>query len=114
MTDPESETETADTNTDTQTHTQTDDDGREWHEATKRPVTVEWCGPFEDPGVVETLEGDFEVSEQYIEEHGGFVIIRGVRGEVYPCALDIFHDTYKIQDEGDVPGSYLPAEVTDE
>jgi len=70
-----------------------------WREATKRPVTVEFRGPYTDPSVVETIEGDFEVDEEYIEKHDGYVIIRGVEGEVYPCGLDIFRETYV---QGDV------------
>lgn len=66
----------------------------EWEEATKKPVTIQYHGPYDDPQVVETLEGDFEVDEEYIQKHGGFVIIRGVSGEIYPCALDIFVETY--------------------
>lgn len=66
-----------------------------WSAARKRPVEVEYRGPYTDPAVVETLEGDFEVDEEYVEEHGGFVIINGVDGEEYPCALDIFEETYE-------------------
>lgn len=65
-----------------------------WKSATKKPVEVEYRGPFTDPAVVETIEGDFEIDKEYIDEHGGYVIIRGVDGEKYPCALDIFKETY--------------------
>ena len=68
--------------------------GDEWKEATKKPVTIRYRGPYDDPQVVETLEGDFEVDDEYVEKHGGFVIIEGVSGEIYPCALDIFEATY--------------------
>lgn len=67
----------------------------EWKPARKKPVEVEYRGPYDDPAIIETIEGDFEVDEEYIEEHGGYVIIRGVEGEVYPCGLDIFHETYE-------------------
>jgi DNA-directed RNA polymerase subunit RPC12/RpoP len=74
-------------------------DGTEqWQTARKKPVEVEYRGPYTDPEVVETIEGDFEVDEEYIDEHGGYVIIRGVEGEVYPCALDIFEDTYLVHE----------------
>lgn len=43
---------------------------------------------------VETLEGTMEVSD-------GDWIIRGVKGEVYPCKPDIFEATYEPVDEGD-------------
>jgi hypothetical protein len=64
----------------------------DWFAARKKPVEVAVRGPYDDPAVVETLEGDFEVDEEYAE--GGFYIIRGVEGEVYPCRKDIFEATY--------------------
>jgi len=70
----------------------------EWSTAEKRPVEVEYRGPYTEPREIETLEGNFEVDEEYVEEHGGYVIIRGVRGEVYPCALDVFKQTYRNHD----------------
>lgn len=66
----------------------------EWKSAWKKPVEVEFRGPFTETDIIETIGGDFEIDEEYIEEHGGYVIIRGVEGEVYPCAYDIFRDTY--------------------
>lgn len=66
----------------------------EWKPAQKKPVEVEYRGPYEDTDTIETIEGDFEVDEEYIEEHGGYVIIRGVEGERYPCGLDIFRETH--------------------
>jgi hypothetical protein len=66
-----------------------------WRKARKKPVVVEFRGPYTDTEIVETIEGDFEVNEEYINEHGGYVIIRGVEGEVYPCGLDIFRETYE-------------------
>ena len=66
-----------------------------WKRATKKPVTVSYRGPYLDPTVVETIEGDFEIDQEYIEEHGGYVIIQGVDGEIYPCGLDIFEETYQ-------------------
>nr|DAZ20696.1 MAG TPA: PGDYG protein [Caudoviricetes sp.] len=38
--------------------------------------------------VIETLEGDMKVSD-------GDYIIKGVRGEYYPCKPDIFEATYE-------------------
>lgn len=66
-----------------------------WRKARKKPVEVEFRGPYTDTDTIETIEGDFEVDEDYIEEHDGYVIIRGVEGEEYPCGLDIFRDTYE-------------------
>lgn len=45
-----------------------------------------WAG--ENNIVIETLEGDMLARE-------GDYIIRGVRGEFYPCAKDIFEETYE-------------------
>lgn len=71
----------------------------EWKSATKKPVEIRYRGPYDDPMVVETIEGDFEVDDEYIDEHGGFVIIEGVEGEIYPCGLDIFRETYIAEDD---------------
>lgn len=42
--------------------------------------------------VIHTLEGDMEA-------HLGDYIIKGVRGEVYPCAREIFEETYEEVEE---------------
>lgn len=68
-------------------------DDHDWRTVRKKPVEVEARGPYDDPTVVETLEGDFEVDEDYAAQ--GFYIVRGVEGEEYPCRSDIFHDTYE-------------------
>lgn len=67
----------------------------QWMRARKKPVIVEFQGPFTDPEIVETLEGDFEITDEYLDEHGAYVVIRGVEGELYPCALDVFKQTYE-------------------
>ena len=72
----------------------------------KRPVTIEaiqWLGTnlseiddfvggsIANKGttlVIHTLEGDMEASI-------GDYIIKGVKGEFYPCKLDIFAKTYE-------------------
>lgn len=71
----------------------------EWQTARKKPVEVQFRGPYHDTATIETIEGDFEVDEDYIDEHGGYVIIRGVEDEVYPCGYDIFRETYDIVSE---------------
>ena len=48
-----------------------------------------WAG--ENNIVIETLEGDMLARE-------GDYVIRGVRGEFYPCAKDIFEETYEEHD----------------
>lgn len=75
----------------------------EWRSARKKPVVIEYRGPYYDTDTIETIEGDFEVDEEYIEEHGGYVIIRGVEGEVYPCGIDIFRETYEMVSAKDDP-----------
>jgi hypothetical protein len=67
---------------------------QEWQPCQKTEV-VEAKGPYTDPDVVETIEGDYEIDDAYIQEHGGFYLMRGSQGEVYPCALDIFNETYE-------------------
>jgi hypothetical protein len=41
--------------------------------------------------IIKTLEGDMQC-------HTGDYIIKGVRGEFYPCRGDIFEDTYECAD----------------
>lgn len=77
----------------------------------KRPVTVEavqwngenkdeileFCGEArikEDSLFIDTLEETMEASK-------GDYIIKGVKGEFYPCKPDIFEATYKAEDSGD-------------
>jgi len=69
----------------------------DWNTATKKPVEVEYKGPFTDRDTIKTIEGDFEIDADYIDKHGGYVIIKGVDGEMYPCALDIFKETYNYE-----------------
>jgi len=68
----------------------------EWQTARKKPVRVQFRGPYHDTDTIKTIEGNFEVDEDYIDDHGGYVIIRGVEGEVYPCGYDIFRETYDV------------------
>lgn len=44
--------------------------------------------PFSEKLIIPTLEGDIEVSI-------GDYIIKGVKGEFYPCKPDIFKATYE-------------------
>ena len=39
-------------------------------------------------GCIDTLEGEMTF-------HGGDYIIKGVKGELYPCRRDIFEETYE-------------------
>lgn len=74
---------------------------REWFAVRKKPVEVEARGPYFSTDEIDTLEGDFEIDAAYIEEHGGYYIIRGVEGELYPCAADIFEQTYERVGDGE-------------
>ena len=39
--------------------------------------------------VINTLEGNMKMTDKD-------VLIIGVRGEIYPCKIDIFHETYEV------------------
>jgi hypothetical protein len=72
------------------------DEDYNWFDVRKQPVQVEATGPYDDTSVIETMEGDFEVDEEYIDEHGGYYLIKGTQDEVYPCGVDVFKDTYEV------------------
>ena len=87
--------------------------------ATKKPVTIEavkWNGENSEEIIafcgdsaftaVESQMGQTETEELYIKtlegnHHAsvGDYIIKGVKGEFYPCKPDIFENTYDIVDE---------------
>lgn len=77
-------------------------DEMDWAEVQKKPVVVEFSGPFYEPMIVQTLEGEYEIDAEYLEKHSGFVVVKGVEGEVYPCALEIFEETYMWTDGSDI------------
>lgn len=92
----------------------------EWHQAKKRPIVVDYRGPYTDTSVIDTIEGDFDIDQEYINDHDGFVIIRGVEDEIYPCGFDIFRETYAYAGDGEhaiaatplaiVDGRYIPVD----
>lgn len=74
--------------------------------ARKKPVVVEamlytgpnfdevgeWCGAFHagtDYLIIKTLEGNHRANP-------GDWVIKGVKGEFYPCKPDIFDQTYEV------------------
>jgi hypothetical protein len=71
----------------------------QWHEhgdhpAVKAEILSAWASETVGPdthGMIETLEGDHCVSP-------GDWIIKGVKGELYPCKPDIFEATYEPAD----------------
>lgn len=68
-------------------------DKENWKPARKIPLEVDYKGPFYTTQAIETLEGEFEIDQEYASK--GYVLIRGVEGEVYPCRLDVFKRTYQ-------------------
>lgn len=49
-------------------------------------------GKYKGELIIKTLEGDMTVSE-------GDWIIKGIKGEFYPCKNDIFEATYEVVEE---------------
>lgn len=58
-----------------------------WRKFRKRPVIVD-AFQTDQELVIETLEGNMTAKK-------GDWIIRGVKGEMYPCKPDIFEQTYE-------------------
>lgn len=53
-----------------------------------------WIHPADGAPEIQTLEGNLEVAE-------GDYVIRGVKGEFYPCKPDIFEMTYEVAESGE-------------
>lgn len=53
-----------------------------------KPTKGVWINPADGCIMIRTLEGDMKVSD-------GDWVIRGVKGEFYPCKHDIFMETYQ-------------------
>lgn len=55
---------------------------------------AKWCGgtQTDDGVIIKTLEGD------HLGNYGDW-IIKGVKGEFYPCKPDIFEQTYEFVEE---------------
>ena len=62
----------------------------EFRKAVKKPIPIR-CIQINEPFRVETLEGPLE------GKPGDYLMV-GVRGEMYPCAKDIFEETYEFVD----------------
>ena len=60
----------------------------------KKPVVVT-AERLAEPAVIETLEGNMQAS-------AGDWLIKGVRGEFYPCKDDVFRQTYEPVDKDGV------------
>ena len=59
---------------------------------TDQDVVVSYRCPEHPRLILKTLEGQMEASV-------GDYIIRGIKGEYYPCKPDIFHATYEAVDK---------------
>jgi hypothetical protein len=57
-------------------------------QAIKKPIPVR-CIQMQEPFRVETLEG-------IVEGKAGDYLMVGIKDEMYPCAKDIFEETYDI------------------
>ena len=62
-------------------------EGIEWKDCWKKPVKIQY------KEITETIE--IETREGKIYGYAGKdVLLKGIRGEIYPCKIDIFKDTY--------------------
>lgn len=66
----------------------------------KKPVVIEatqWFKDGDHPNVTQNLDGHFgiETLEGFMRANTGDWIIKGVKGEHYPCKPDIFALTYE-------------------
>ena len=60
-------------------------------QAVKKPIPIR-CYQVNEPFKVETLEG-------VMEGKAGDYLMIGLRGEMYPCAKEIFEETYELISE---------------
>ena len=63
-----------------------------WRRYRKLPVVIEARGPLTVAETIETLEGTMRADV-------GDYVIRGVKGETYPCKPDVFAATYETADD---------------
>jgi hypothetical protein len=68
----------------------------EWFDVRSVPTVKEARGPFTDTDTIETIEGRFEVDDEYIDRHGGYYLIREQDMNVYPIAADKFAEFYEV------------------
>lgn len=65
-------------------------DKQEWHKARKKPVIVDWREVEGEKEEIHTREGTLY---GYKDKD---VIIKGIKGEIYPCGKEIFEKTYEV------------------
>ncbi len=64
-----------------------------WKQCRKLPIVVEFREVMPNEDGVETLEG-YKPCDPAIH-----YIMKGIKGEIYPIAKGIFHDTYEVLDD---------------
>jgi len=67
----------------------------EWKKCRKKPIVVEFREVQGEKEMIETREG---ILTAYRDKD---LIIRGLRGEIYPIGKDIFHKSYDVLEEGE-------------
>jgi len=70
-----------------------DDEPQKWGKAKKKPVVVEFREVNGDKEAIQTREG------WLMAYKGKDYIIRGVKGEMYPIAKEIFAETYEVVEQ---------------
>lgn len=61
-----------------------------WKKARKKPIVIEFREPKYEREIIRTLEGSL------VAEKGRDLVIKGLRGELYPIKIDIFKETYEV------------------
>jgi len=70
-----------------------DDEPQRWRKARKKPIVVEFREVNGKREVIETREG------KLFAYKGKDYVIRGVEGELYPIAKEIFAKTYEVVED---------------
>jgi len=67
----------------------------EWKKCRKKPIVVEFREVRGEKETIETREGILTANRDKD------LIIRGLRGEIYPIGKDIFRKSYDVLEEGE-------------
>ena len=59
-------------------------DETDWMTATKRPITLQYAGPFTEARIVESAAGTLEIDQAYVDEHDAYYLVRGSSDGVHP------------------------------
>lgn len=81
----------------------TSDDAKDLEFKSYRKTALAHAVKIDEPFAVETLEGT-------MEGQAGDMLMKGVAGELYPCAAEIFAKTYELVNPG---VSSMPKSVVD-